>query len=90
MSYSLLHVVHLLAAIAFIGTLFFEVIILAQVKPQLAPGAVAELQQALGRRTRTRRPTGSTSTCSRRRGSTPACAVLRNRSPSLRRTACSV
>jgi hypothetical protein len=53
MSYSLLHVVHLLAAIAFIGTLFFEVIILAKVKPQLAPGSVAELEQALGRRTRT-------------------------------------
>ena len=53
MSYSLLHVVHLLAAIAFIGTLFFEVIILAKVKPQLASGAVAELEQALGRRTRT-------------------------------------
>ncbi|WP_172149677.1 MULTISPECIES: CopD family copper resistance protein [Pseudomonas] len=53
MSYSLLHVVHLLAAIAFIGTLFFEVIILAKVKPQLAPGAVLELEQALGKRTRT-------------------------------------
>ncbi|MCG4455961.1 hypothetical protein LJY18_22065 [Pseudomonas sp. MMS21-TM103] len=53
MSYSLLHVVHLLAAIAFIGTLFFEVIILAKVKPQLAPGARAELEQGLGRRTRT-------------------------------------
>ena len=53
MSYSLLHVVHLLAAIAFIGTLFFEVIILAKVKPQLAPGAVLELEQALGKRSRT-------------------------------------
>lgn len=53
MSYSLLHVVHLLAAIAFIGTLFFEVVILAQVKPQLGSSAVVELEQALGRRTRT-------------------------------------
>jgi len=53
MSYSLLHVVHLLAAIAFIGTLFFEVIILAQVKPQLGSAAVVELEQTLGRRTRT-------------------------------------
>lgn len=52
MSYSLLHVVHLLAAIAFIGTLFFEVIILAKVKPQLDPGAVGALEQSLGRRTR--------------------------------------
>jgi hypothetical protein len=53
MSYSLLHTLHLLGAIAFIGTLFFEVIILAKVKPQLAPGAVLELEQALGKRTRT-------------------------------------
>ncbi len=53
MSYSLLHVIHLLAAIAFIGTLFFEVVILAKVKPQLAPASVAELELALGRRTRT-------------------------------------
>lgn len=53
MSYSLLQVVHLLAAIAFVGTLFFEVVILAQVKPQLGAAAVVELEQALGRRTRT-------------------------------------
>nr|WP_298118364.1 hypothetical protein [uncultured Pseudomonas sp.] len=53
MSYSLLHVLHLLGAIAFIGTLFFEVIILAKVKPQLDAGAVVELEQALGKRTRT-------------------------------------
>lgn len=53
MSYSLLHVLHLLGAIAFIGTLFFEVIILAKVKPQLDAGALVELEQALGRRTRT-------------------------------------
>jgi hypothetical protein len=53
MSYSLLHVLHLLGAIAFIGTLFFEVIILAKVKPQLNAGAVVELEQALGKRTRT-------------------------------------
>ncbi|WP_324734421.1 CopD family copper resistance protein [Pseudomonas paeninsulae] len=52
MSYSLLHAVHLLAAIAFIGTLFFEVIILAKVKPQLDPGTLGALEQALGRRTR--------------------------------------
>nr|WP_298145377.1 hypothetical protein [uncultured Pseudomonas sp.] len=53
MSYALLHVVHLLAAIAFIGTLFYEVVILAKVKPQLDAGAVVELEQALGKRTRT-------------------------------------
>ena len=53
MSYSLLHVLPLLGAIAFIGTLFFEVIILAKVKPQLAPGALTTLEQALGRRPRT-------------------------------------
>ena len=45
--------VHLLAAIAFIGTLFYEVVILAKVKPQLDAGAVVELEQALGKRTRT-------------------------------------
>ena len=53
MSYSLLHTLHLLGAIAFIGTLFFEVIILAKVKPQLDAGAVGALEQALGKRTRT-------------------------------------
>ena len=53
MSYSLLHTLHLLGAIAFIGTLFFEVIILAKVKPQLDAGALVELEQALGKRTRT-------------------------------------
>ncbi len=53
MSYSLLHTLHLLGAIAFIGALFFEVMILAKVKPQLDPGAVVELEQALGKRSRT-------------------------------------
>ncbi len=53
MSYSLLHTLHLLGAIAFIGTLFFEVIILAKVKPQLDAGALVELEQALGKRSRT-------------------------------------
>jgi hypothetical protein len=53
MSYSLLHTLHLLGAIAFIGTLFFEVIVLAKVKPQLDAGALVELEQALGKRTRT-------------------------------------
>ena len=35
MSYSVLHVVHLLAAIFFIGTLFFEVMILGRIRQQV-------------------------------------------------------
>ncbi|MBF7729064.1 hypothetical protein [Pseudomonas sp. N040] len=51
-SYALLHLLHLLAAIGFIGTLFYEVIILARVKPQLDPGQLAVLEPALAARTR--------------------------------------
>ncbi len=36
-SYAVLHVLHLLGAIGFIGTVFYEVLILAKVKPQLDP-----------------------------------------------------
>ncbi len=53
MTYALLHTVHLLAAIGFIGTLFYEVLILAKVKPQLDPSSVDALERALGARTRT-------------------------------------
>ncbi|GLZ89337.1 membrane protein [Metapseudomonas resinovorans] len=53
MSYSLLHVVHLIAAIAFIGTLFFEVVILARVKSQLGAATLVELERAIARRSRT-------------------------------------
>ncbi|MFZ2318723.1 MAG: hypothetical protein WAW12_02525 [Pseudomonas sp.] len=53
MTYALLHTVHLLAAIGFIGTLFYEVAILARVKPQLDPAQLGTLERALGARTRT-------------------------------------
>jgi hypothetical protein len=53
MSYSLLHVVHPIAAIAFIGTLFFEVVILARVKSQLGAATLVELERAIARRSRT-------------------------------------
>ncbi|MFZ3184501.1 MAG: hypothetical protein WA173_10205 [Pseudomonas sp.] len=53
MTYALLHTVHLLAAIGFIGTLFYEVLILAKVKPQLDPAQLGTLERALGARTRT-------------------------------------
>lgn len=52
MTYALLHTVHLLAAIGFIGTLFYEVAILARVKPQLDPAQLGSLERALGARTR--------------------------------------
>ena len=52
-SYGLLHVLHLLGAIGFIGTLFYEVAILATVKPQLDPEQLVRLERALGARTRT-------------------------------------
>ena len=48
MSYALLHVLHLLAAIFFIGTLFFEIVILARVERRLGASARAELKQAVG------------------------------------------
>jgi len=52
MSYPLLHVVHLLAAICFIGTLFFEVVILARAKRELAADSVPALYRAVGARSR--------------------------------------
>jgi len=52
MSYPLLHVVHLLAAICFIGTLFFEVVILARAKRELAADSVPALDRAVGARSR--------------------------------------
>lgn len=52
MPYALLHILHLLAAIGFIGTVFYQVLILAKVKPQFEPGTVEALERALGARTR--------------------------------------
>jgi hypothetical protein len=48
MSYFLLHVLHLLGAICFIGTLFFELVILTRIERSLGTAARAELRQAAG------------------------------------------
>lgn len=52
MWYALLHVLHLLAAIGFIGVVFFQLVILANVRQQLEPSALPALEQALSVRTR--------------------------------------
>ena len=53
MWYALLHVLHLLAAIAFIGVVFFQLVILAKVRTQLEPAALPDLDIALSVRIRT-------------------------------------
>src|SRR5690606_41758640 len=50
--YSLLHVVHLLGAIFFIGTLFVEVAVLARVRQQVDPEAMQSVDKAVGARPR--------------------------------------
>ena len=50
--YSLLLIVHLLAAIAFIGTLFFEVVIWHSAREELAWSAQFTSDQAIARRSR--------------------------------------
>ncbi|MBV4455250.1 MULTISPECIES: hypothetical protein [Pseudomonas] len=52
MLYSLLLIVHLLAAIAFIGTLFFEVVIWHSAREELAWSAQFTSEQAIARRAR--------------------------------------
>lgn len=52
MWYGLFHVVHLLAAIAFVGVVFFQLVILARVKTQLDSSALPALEHALSVRTR--------------------------------------
>jgi len=52
MSYSLLHVTHLLAAIFFIGTLFVEVAVLARVRQQVEPATMQVVDKAVGARLR--------------------------------------
>ena len=53
MSYSLLHVTHLLAAIFFIGTLFVEVAVLSRVRQQIEPELMQRVDKAVGARLRT-------------------------------------
>ncbi|MNJ51230.1 hypothetical protein D3C77_465280 [compost metagenome] len=52
MAYSLLHIVHLLAAIMFIGAVFFEVLVLARITPQVSSESMTEVQRAIGARLR--------------------------------------
>lgn len=52
MSYSLVKTLHLLGAIAFVGTLFFQVFILAPVARQLPENERNRLSVALGQRAR--------------------------------------
>jgi len=52
MSYSLLHVIHLLAAIFFIGTLFVEVSLLGRVRQQIQPELMQPVDKAIGARSR--------------------------------------
>ena len=52
MTYSLLHIVHLLAAIMFIGAGFFEVLVLAKITPQVDAQCMEQVQRAVGARLR--------------------------------------
>jgi len=52
MTYSLLHVVHLLSAIFFIGAMFIEVAVLARVRQQVEPELMQRVDRAVGARLR--------------------------------------
>ena len=52
MIYGLLHVLHLLAAIGFVGVVFFQLVILAKVRTQLDADTLPALDSALSARTR--------------------------------------
>lgn len=52
MSYSLLHLIHLLAAIFFIGTLFVEVALLSRVRRQIEPQPMQLVDKAISARSR--------------------------------------
>ena len=52
MSYSLLHVIHLLAAIFFVGTLFVEVAVLSRGRQQIEPELMQKVDKAVGARLR--------------------------------------
>ena len=52
MSYPILLVLHLLAAIAFVGTVFFEVLILERVRRHVPADALRAVERALGQRLR--------------------------------------
>ncbi len=50
MSYGVVVALHLLAAIAFAGTVFFEVVMLQGVRGQVPPDALREVERAIGHR----------------------------------------
>jgi hypothetical protein len=52
MTYSLLHVAHLLSAIFFIGTLFVEVLLLGRVRQQIEPAQMQPIDKAISARSR--------------------------------------
>lgn len=52
MAYPFLLVLHLLAAIMFVGTVFFEVLILESIHPHVPARAMKAVEAALGRRLR--------------------------------------
>lgn len=52
MSYPVLLTLHLFGALVFIGAVFFEVLILEGVRKQVSRRAMAEVEQAIGRRAR--------------------------------------
>ena len=50
MTYGLVLLLHLLAAIAFVGTVFFEVVMLEGVRKRLPPAVMREVETAIGNR----------------------------------------
>ena len=52
MSYPVLLTIHLFAALFFIGVVFFEVLMLEPLRPQLPPEAMRQLESAVGARAR--------------------------------------
>lgn len=52
MSYPVLLTLHLFGALMFVGTVFFEVLILESVREQVSRRAMTEVEQAIGRRAR--------------------------------------
>lgn len=56
MSYSIALVLHLLAALIFVGTVFFEVLILENVRKHLPREVMREVERAVGNRARALMP----------------------------------
>ena len=52
MSYPILLTLHLFAALIFIGTVFFEVLILESVRKHVPPAVMREVEQGIGKRAR--------------------------------------